>query len=74
MPNFDFLQKIWGKGSPPHFVNSFQENRFLCCILLTDQIFCLIAFTFLRYWTICVFKLFVSQVMSSIILKITLSF
>ena len=45
MFNFDFLWKGMRLSPPPHFLHDFQEIYFSCCSLLTDQISCLIAFT-----------------------------
>ena len=38
MLNFNFPEKGLGLVFPPHFVDYFSKKRFLCYILLTDQI------------------------------------
>ena len=60
MLNFDFLEKGPGIVSPPHFVYDFSKC-FLSYILLTDQVSLLDCLYFLRYWSICVFQLFVNR-------------
>ena len=74
MLNFDFLDKGLGIVSPAHFAYDFQQKCSSCYILLTDQISLPGCLYFLRYWAICVFQLFVNQVVTSWILKLTLSF
>ena len=68
MLNSDFLEKNLGIVSP-QFLKCFS-----CFILLTDQISLSNCLHFLRYWGICVLQLFVFQVMTSFILKRTISF
>ena len=73
MLNFVFLDKGLGIVSPAHFVYDFSTKMFLTLypVLLTGQISlpgCL------RYWAIYVLQLFVNQVVTSWILKVTLSF
>ena len=43
----------------------FQQKCSSCYILLTDQILLPGSLYFLRYWAICVFQLFVNQVVTS---------
>ena len=67
MLNFDCLEKGLGIVSPPHFVYDFsrkQEKFFSCYIPSTDQISLSDCLYFLRYWAICILKLFVSQVVT----------
>ena len=49
----------------------FQEKCLSCYILLTDQILLFDCVYFLRYWSICVLQLFVYQVVTPYILKLT---
>ena len=70
MLNVDFLDKGLGIVSPAHFVYDFEQKCSLCYILLTLP-GCLY---FVRYWAICILQLFAEQVMTSWILKLTLSF
>ena len=51
----------------------FQEKSFSCYNLLTGQIAMSDFFYFLRHWAICVWKLFVSHIETSYILKLPLS-
>ena len=74
MLNFQFLEKGMRIVSPPHFAYDFQEKYFSCYILLTDQISLPTCLYFLRYWSIYVLQLFVNQVVTSRILKLSLSF
>ena len=71
---FDFLDKCLGIVSAAHFVYDFLTKIFLILYLLTDQTSWPGCLFFLRYWTICVLQLFVNQVVTSWILKLTLSF
>ena len=71
---FDFLDKCLGIVSPAYFVYDFLTKIFLILYLLTDQTSWPGCLFFLRYWTICVLQLFVNQVVTSWILKLTLSF
>ena len=72
--NFEFLDKGLGIVSPAHFVYDFPTRISLYYILLTDQISLPACLYFLRYWAICVLQLFDNQVVTSWILKLTLSF
>ena len=74
MLNFDFLDKGLEIVSPAHFVYDFSTKCSSCYILLTEQISLPGCLYFLSYWTICVLQLFVDQVVTSWILKLTLSF
>ena len=81
MLNFDILDKGPGIVSPACFVYDFSKKISSCYIPLTDQILlpgCLYFLRywayFLRYWAICVLQLFVIQVMTSWVLKLTLYF
>ena len=49
MLNFDFLEKGLGTVSPPYFVYDFLKKRFLCYLLLTDQISLSDCLYFLRH-------------------------
>ena len=68
--NFEFLEKGLEIVFLPHFVYDFSKC-FSCSNLLTDQASFSDCFYFLRYWAMCVFKLFVFQVVTSKILKLT---
>ena len=72
IPNFDFLEWGLGKVSPPRFVNEFSKKCFWCYILLTNQSSLPDCLYFLRYWSIL--QLFVIQVLTSQLFKLTLSF
>ena len=74
MLNFHVLDKDLGIVSPAHFMYDFSTKGFLMFILLTDQIALPGCLYLLRYWAICVFQLFANQVVTSWILKLTLSF
>ena len=65
MLNFDFLEKHLVIDSPSHFLYDFSKNCPSCYILLSDQILLSKCLYCLRYWGICVLKLFVNQVVSS---------
>ena len=65
MSNVDFLDKCLGIVSPAHFVYDFYQKCTLCYTLLTDQISSPGLPCFSRYWTICVLRLFVNQVVTS---------
>ena len=70
MLNFDFLELDLGKVSP-YFAYDFSKKCFSYYSLLTDQISLFDCLYFLRSWAICVLQLFISQVMTSCILKLT---
>ena len=67
MLNFDFSEKGLGLGGK-------WGKCFSCYTLLTDQILVSDCLFFSRYWSIGVLKLFVNQVVTSSILKLTLAF
>ena len=50
----------------------FEEKTFCCCILLTDQISLTGCIYLVRHWAICVLRLFVHQVATPSIMKLTL--
>ena len=62
---FTYLVNGLGIISPPHFVYDFREERFLCYILLTDQILLTDCLYSLRYWSIFLLQLSVNQVVTS---------
>ena len=74
MLNFDISDKGLGIVSPAYFVYVYQKKCSSCYILLTDQISLAGCLYFLRYWAVYVLQLFVNQVVTSWILKLTLSF
>ena len=57
MLKFDFLEKGLGTVSPPH--SAYEEK---CHTLLTDQILLPDCLYFLRYWSVCVLKLLLNQI------------
>ena len=69
---------FWKTGlelaSLPHFCMIFEEKYFSCYILLTDQISLSGCINFVRYWTVRVLQLFFNQVVTPLILKLTLCF
>ena len=71
MLNFDILDKGPGIVSPACFVYDFSKKYSSCYIPLTDQMSLPGCLYFLRYWAICVLQLFVTQVATSWILKLT---
>ena len=71
MLNFDFLDKGLGIVSPAHFEHDFSTKCSSCYILLTSQISLHGCLYFLRYWAMYVLQLFVNQVVTSWILKLT---
>ena len=66
MLNFDFLEKGLGIVSPSYFVYYFskKKKKSACYALSTDQISLPGCLYFLSYWSICVFQLFVNQVVT----------
>ena len=74
MLNFDFLDKGLEIVFQHILSMIFQQKSSSCYILLNDQISLTGCFYFLRYWAICVLQLFVNQVVTSWVLKLTLSF
>ena len=71
---FKKQKEVWNQ--PPSFVFCiiFQEKYFYCYIILFDQVLLSDCLYFASYWPICLLQLFVSQVATSQILKLTLSF
>ena len=65
MLNFNFSERGLELVYPLHFVYDFQEKRFSCYILLTDQISLSDCLYFSKYWAICVSQLFDSQALTS---------
>ena len=74
MLNFDFQKRIWDQFFHHILCMVFQEKCFSFYILLTDQISLSDYLSFLRYWAKCVLQLFVNQVVTSLILKLTVVF
>ena len=75
MLNFDFSRKRLEIVSPPHFLICFFKKKCLsCCVLLTNKISVPDNFHFLRFWAICTLQLFLFQIVTSQILKLTLPF
>ena len=74
MLNFDILDKGLGIVSPAHFVYDFSTKYLSCYILIPTQISLSGCFYFLRFWAIYVLQLFIIQVVTSWVLKLTLSF
>ena len=74
MKNMTRTYSLW-IVSPPHFVyDFFLKKCFLCYTLLTEKMSLYDCLYFLEYWSTCVLKLFVNQVVTSLILKLTLFF
>ena len=63
--NFDFLEKGIVNSFSNIFCTIFLEDCFSCYVLLTVQISFFDCLYFLRYWTICLLSLLVSQVLMS---------
>ena len=70
MLNFIFLEKDVGIISSPNFVYDFFKKMFLILYSISWPYF-IVWSPLLRYWTICVLQLFVSQVVTSSVLKLT---
>ena len=69
-----FQKRVWDQF-PHHILRLiFQEKCFSFYILLTDQISLPDCFYFSRYWAISVLQLFVNQALTTLNLKLTLSF
>ena len=64
MLNFNFSEKGLGLVFPPHFVYDYSRKFFLCYILLTDRIHCLIVFAS-RDIGQHVYYLFINQAVTS---------
>ena len=70
-----FLKRGLELDSLPHFLHNFcRKIFFLLYTLLTEEISLSGCLYFVRYWAICALQLFVNQVVTSWILKLTLSF
>ena len=70
---FIFQIRVWEQFLQHILCMIFKRKCSSCYILLSDQISLPSCFYFLRYWAICVLQLFVNQVVTSWILKLTLS-
>ena len=69
-----FQIKVWEQFLQHILRMIFQQKCSTCYILLTDQISLPGCLYLLRYWTICVLQLFVSQVVTAWIFKFNLIF
>ena len=69
-----FQIRIWEYFLQQILCMIFQKNFSSCYILLTHQTSLPGCLYFLRYWARCLLQLFVNQVVTSLILKLTLSF
>ena len=69
-----FQIRVWEQFLQHILCMIFQHKCPSCYILLTDQTSLPGCLYFLRYWVICVLQLFVIQVVTSWISKLTLSF
>ena len=69
-----FQIRVWEQFLQNILCMMFQQKCSSCYILLADQISLPGCPYFLSYWAICVLQLFVNQVVTSRILKLTLSF
>ena len=74
MLNFDFLKQGLGIVSPAHFLNDFSRKMLLVLYSINWLNFFVPLSFFSRYWSTCVLKLFLDQVVTSSILKWALSF
>ena len=73
--NFNFLEKDLGIVSVTNFGCDVSRKMFVMLnYILTDQISLSNCLCILRYWAICVLQLLVSQIVTSTILKLILSF
>ena len=70
---FDFLEKRLGIVPLSHFMYDFSRKMFLM-LYSTEQTSLPNCLYFLRYWSICVLRLFVNQIVTLYILKLTMSF
>ena len=68
-----FQKMVWDQFLHQILCMTFQEKCFSCYNLLTDQISLSDCLYFLKYWAICVLRLFVNQAVTSQILKLTSS-
>ena len=60
-----FQKRVWDYSLHHILCMIFQEKCFSCCIVLTDQISLSDCLYLLRYWSVCVLKLFVNQAVTS---------
>ena len=74
MLNFDILDKGLGIVSPAHYVYGFSTKMFLMLFSFNRPNVTVWMPLLLRCWAIFVLQLFVNQVLTSWILKLTLSF
>ena len=72
--NLIFQKRVWEQFLQHILCMIFQQKYSSCYILLTEQISLPGCLYFLRYWTIFVLQLFIIEVVTSWILKLTLSF
>ena len=70
---FEFLEKVLGIVSPPHFVYDFFRKMFLTLYSINWPNVGL-PYYLLRYWAKCLLQLFVNHVVALCILKLILSF
>ena len=70
----DFLDKGLGIVPPAYFVYDFLTKMFLMLYSINWPISLPSCLYFSRYWAICAWQLFVKQVVTSWILKLTLAF
>ena len=74
MLNLNFLEKGLEIVFPLHFVYNFPRKMFSAYILFAEQISFPDFLYFLRYWLMGVLHMFVNQVVTLKILKLTLTF
>ena len=65
MLNFNFPEKSLGLVSLPHFLYEFSRNLFLMLFPINWPNYKLSDWLYFSCWTICVFRLFVSQIVVS---------
>ena len=71
---FKKQKEVWNQFPCLIFCIVFKGRYFPCCTLLLDGVSLSGCFYVLRYWEICVLQLFVSEVVTSRILKLIFSF
>ena len=74
MLNLNFLEKALKIVFPLYFVYNFPRKMFSAYTLFAEQISFPDFIYLLRYWLICVLHMFVNQVVTLKILKLTLPF